>query len=67
MGLIRPVAVTGDAGSEALPDTPVFGENGIKNIDLYDWWVIFGAHTVPKNVIRRLDAEVRLAVKGADS
>ena len=65
-GRFRPLAVTGDSRIEALPDTPTFEEIGIKNMNLYAWWGIFGPPAMPRNVIRKLDAEVRLAMQAPD-
>ncbi len=65
-GRFRPLAVTGDSRVEALPDVPTFEESGIKDMNLYAWWGIFGPPAMPREVIRRLDAEVRLAMQASD-
>lgn len=65
-GRFRPLAVTGDARIEALPDVPTFEESGIKNMNLYAWWGIFGPPAMPPGVVRRLDGEVRAAMQSAD-
>ena len=35
-------------------------------MNLYAWWGIFGPPAMPREVIRRLDAEVRLAMQASD-
>jgi len=65
-GRFRPLAITGDARFEALPEVPTFEEVGIKNMNLYAWWGIFGPPAMPKNVARKLDAEVRKAMQAPD-
>jgi tripartite-type tricarboxylate transporter receptor subunit TctC len=65
-GRFRALAITGDARLEALPDVPTFEEAGIKNMNLYAWWGIFGPVGTPRNVVRKLDAEVRKAVQAPD-
>ena len=64
-GRFRPLAVTGNSRIEALPDVPTFEESGIKNMDLYAWWGVFGPPAMPRNVVRRLDAEIRTAMQAA--
>lgn len=65
-GRFRALAITGDSRLEALPDVPTFEEAGIKNMNLYAWWGIFGPQGMPQNVVRKLDAEVRKAMQAPD-
>jgi tripartite-type tricarboxylate transporter receptor subunit TctC len=65
-GRFRALAVTGDSRIEALPNVPTFEEGGIKNMNLYAWWGIFGPPAMPRNVTRKLDAEVRIAMQSPD-
>lgn len=65
-GRFRALAVTGDTRVEALPDVPTFEESGIKNMNLYAWWGIFGPPALPRDVTRRLDREVRAAMQSPD-
>ena len=62
----RALAVTGDSRVEALPDVPTFEEGGIKNMNLYAWWGIFGPPAMSRNVTRKLDGEVRAAMQSPD-
>ena len=65
-GRFRALAVTGDSRIEALPDVPTFEESGIKDMNLYAWWGVFGPSAMPRNVTRKLDSEVRLAMQAPD-
>ena len=65
-GRFRPLAVTGDARIEELPDVPTFEESGIKDMNLYAWWGIFGPPSMPAKVTRKLDSEVRVAMQSPD-
>jgi len=65
-GRFRALAVTGDSRLDALPDVPTFEESGIKNMNLYAWWGIFGPPAMPRNVTRKLDEAVRVAVRSPD-
>lgn len=65
-GRFRALAVTGSLRIEALPEVPTFEESGIKNMDLYAWWGVFGPPAMPRNVVRRLDREIRTAMQAPD-
>ena len=65
-GRFRALAITGDARLEALPDVPTFEESGVKNMNLYAWWGIFGPLGMPQPIVRKLDAEVRKALQAPE-
>ena len=65
-GRFRALAITGDSRLEALPDVPTFEESGIRNMNLYAWWGIFGPLGMPPSIVRKLDAEVRKALQAPD-
>ena len=65
-GRFRPLAVTGESRVDSLPDVPTFEEAGIKSMNLYAWWGIFGPPGMPPSVTRKLDAEVRKALQAPD-
>ena len=65
-GRFRALAVTGDSRIEALPDVPTFEESGIKDMNLYAWWGVFGPPAMPRSITRKLDSEVRLAMEAPD-
>ena len=49
------VSITGDSRLEALPEVPTFEESGIRNMNLYAWWGIFGPIGMPQAIVRKLD------------
>ena len=65
-GRFRALAITGDSRLDALPDVPTFEEMGIRNMNLYAWWGIFGPIGTPQPVVRKLDSEVRRAIQAPD-
>ena len=65
-GRFRALAITGDSRLDALPEVPTFEESGIKNMNLYAWWGIFGPPGIPQHIVQRLDAEVRKAIASPD-
>lgn len=65
-GRFRPLAVTGDTRLESLPDVPTFSELGIKNMNLYAWWGIFGPAGMPAFVVKRLNGAIHKALGSAD-
>jgi len=65
-GRFRALAVTGDARIDALPEVPTFEESGIKDMNLYAWWGVFGPPAMPRNITRKLDSEIRLAMQAPD-
>ena len=65
-GRFRPLAITGESRVDSMPDVPTFEELGIKNMNLYAWWGIFGPVGMPTPVTRKLDGEVRKALQSPD-
>lgn len=65
-GRFRALAITGDSRIDTLPDVPTFEESGIKNMNLYAWWGIFGPPGMPRSVTRKLDGEMRAAMQSPD-
>jgi tripartite-type tricarboxylate transporter receptor subunit TctC len=65
-GRFRALAITGDSRLEVLPDVPTFEELGIRNMNQYAWWGIFGPVGTPPKIARKLDGEVREAIQAPD-
>ena len=65
-GRFRALAVPGDTRLETLPDVPTFEEAGVKNMNLYAWWGIFGPLGMPQRIVHKLDTEVRTAIRAPD-
>ncbi len=65
-GKIRPVAVTGDKRTPALPDVPTLAEQNIKAFPSYSWWGVYAPAGVPKPIVDRMHAEITKAVRSPD-
>jgi tripartite-type tricarboxylate transporter receptor subunit TctC len=65
-GKVRPIGVTGEKRTPALPDTPTLIEQGIKGFPSYSWWGIYAPAGTPRPIVDRLNAEVAKAVHSAD-
>jgi tripartite-type tricarboxylate transporter receptor subunit TctC len=63
---IRPIAVTGEARTPALPDTPTLAEQGIKAFPSYSWWGVYAPAGVPRPIVDRMHAEITKAVRSPD-
>ncbi len=60
---LRPLALTGNARAAALPNVPTFEEQGVKNMNIYAWFGVFGAAKMPAEAITRLRTEIAKAVR----
>jgi tripartite-type tricarboxylate transporter receptor subunit TctC len=65
-GKLRPIAVTGEKRTPALPDTPTLIEQGIRGYPSYSWWGIYAPAGTPKPIIDRMNAEVAKAVRSKE-
>jgi len=63
---IRPIGVTGEKRTPALPDTPTLIEQGIKGFPSYSWWGVYAPTGTPRPVIDRMNAEIKKAVSAPD-
>src|SRR6195256_2231030 len=63
---VRPIGVTGEKRTPALPDTPTLIEQGIKGFPSYAWWGIYVPTGTPRPIVDRMNAEVAKAVHSAD-
>lgn len=63
---IRPIGVTGEKRTPALPDTPTLIEQGIKGFPSYSWWGVYAPTGTPRPVIDRMNAEIKKAVQAPD-
>jgi tripartite-type tricarboxylate transporter receptor subunit TctC len=63
---IRPIAVTGEARTPALPDTPTLAEQGIKAFPAYSWWGVYAPAGVAQPIVDRMHAEITKAVRAPD-
>jgi tripartite-type tricarboxylate transporter receptor subunit TctC len=58
-GKLRALAVTGEHRLPALPDVATLDEQGIHGLDVHSWWGLAGPAGMPKEVVGRLNAELR--------
>jgi tripartite-type tricarboxylate transporter receptor subunit TctC len=66
-GRLRPLAVTGKARSDLLPDTPTFAEVGYPDFDVSAWYAVLGPAKLPPAIVQRLNAEIAKALKGPEA
>ena len=57
-GKMRPLAVTGEARSTAMPEVPTLAELGYKGFSAVAWWGVFTAAGTPQAIIDKLNAEL---------
>ena len=58
-GKLRALAVTGEHRLPALPDVATLDEQGIHGLDVHSWWGLAGPAGMPKEIVARLNAELR--------
>ena len=63
---VRPIAVTGEARTPALPDTSTLIEQGVKGFPSYSWWGVYAPTGTPRPLVDRMHAEITKAVRSAD-
>lgn len=63
---VRPIAVTGEARTQALPDTPTLIEQKVKSFPSYAWWGVYAPAGTPSPLVDRMHAEIAKAVRAPD-
>jgi tripartite-type tricarboxylate transporter receptor subunit TctC len=63
---VRPIGVTGEKRTPALPDTSTLIEQGIKGYPSYSWWGVYAPTGTPRPIVDRMNAEIAKAVRSAD-
>jgi tripartite-type tricarboxylate transporter receptor subunit TctC len=66
-GKMRPLAVTGETRSAAMPDVPTLAEQGYKGFSALAWWGIFAPAGTPQPIIDKLNAEVAKILRSPDT
>jgi tripartite-type tricarboxylate transporter receptor subunit TctC len=61
-GSVRPIAVTGETRSSALPDVPTFKEAGVPEFDLASWTVMLAPKGTPADIVALLKKETIAAL-----
>ena len=62
-GKLKPLAVTSDARSAALPDVPTMVEAGIKGSSPQTWWAVLAPKGTPAAVISRINSDLAQMMK----
>ncbi len=57
-GKIRPIAITGESRSPALPEVPTFTEAGLPGIAMNPWFGVLAPAATPRDIIGRLSSEI---------
>jgi len=57
-GKVRALVTTGDKRSQALPDVPTLGEQGIPGLSAFAWWGILAPAGTPKPIADKFHAEL---------
>ena len=61
-GRLRPLAVSTEKRSAALPDVPTLGQAGGKSIDSALWFGVWGPAKMPATLVEKINADVRKAI-----
>jgi tripartite-type tricarboxylate transporter receptor subunit TctC len=65
-GTLRALAVTSPKRAASLPDVPTLAELGIKGSDVETWFGLTAPAATPREIVHRLNAEVRKALAAPD-
>ncbi len=63
---VRPLAVTGLARFESMPDLPTMAEAGLKGFEVSNWYGMFAPAGTPREIISRLNSEIVKALAMPD-
>ncbi len=63
---VRPIAVTGEQRTPALPDTSTLIEQKVKSFPSYSWWGVYCPTGVPRPIVDKMHAEITKAVRSPD-
>jgi tripartite-type tricarboxylate transporter receptor subunit TctC len=63
---VRPIGVTGEKRTPALPDTPTLIEQGVKGFPSYSWWGVYAPTGTPRPIVDKMHAEITKAVRSPD-
>src|SRR6218665_2819010 len=65
-GKMRPLAGSGAARVDDLPQVPTVAESGYKGFEAVTWFGILGPANLPKDITTRLNAEINKALQTAE-
>lgn len=63
---VRPLAVTGLARFENMPDLPTMAEAGLRGFEVSNWYGMFAPAGTPREIISRLNSEIVKALAAPD-
>ncbi len=63
-GRVRALAISSSQRSETYPDIPTIAESGLAGFEVVAWGGIIGPARMPREVVARLNAEIRTALAG---
>ncbi|HEX7790807.1 MAG TPA: tripartite tricarboxylate transporter substrate binding protein [Afipia sp.] len=64
--VLKALAVTTMKRSALLPDLPTMDESGVKGFDITSWQGYLGPANMPKDIVVRLNAEIRKVIERPD-
>ena len=65
-GALRALAVTSPQRAPGLPDVPTLAESGVQGADVETWFGLTAPAATPREIVQRLNAEVRRALAAPD-
>lgn len=65
-GALRALAVTSPKRAPSLPDIRTLAESGVQGADVETWFGLTAPAATPRDIVRRLNAEVRRALAAPD-
>jgi tripartite-type tricarboxylate transporter receptor subunit TctC len=65
-GLLKALAVTSPKRAPSLPDVPTLAESGVSNADVETWFAITAPAATPREIVQRLNGEVRRVLAAGD-
>src|SRR5262249_21378730 len=63
---IRPIAITSEKRTPALPNTPTLAEQGIKAYPSYSWWGVYAPAGTPRLIVDRMHRDITKVVRDPD-
>ena len=66
-GKLTPIAVTTPNRSAVVPDVPTLAESGYPGFSFATWQAVVGPPGLPREIVERLNTEIRNAMATADS
>jgi tripartite-type tricarboxylate transporter receptor subunit TctC len=63
---VRPLAVTGEKRTPALPDTLTLLEQGVKSFPSYSWWGVYAPTGTPRPIVDKMHEAIVKAVRSPD-